>query len=77
MISTRRQFIRGATLSAATLAAPGAFAQALACPPACCLFGTGTKLEACHGHGAYQLFTAVAFTETIPSTKPLRSNVGS
>ena len=30
MISTRRQFIRGATLSAATLAAPGAFAQALA-----------------------------------------------
>ena len=30
MISTRRQFIRGATLSAATLAAPGAFAQAVA-----------------------------------------------
>jgi len=30
MISTRRQFIRGATLCAATLAAPGAFAQALA-----------------------------------------------
>jgi len=30
MNSTRRQFIRGATLSAATLAAPGAFAQALA-----------------------------------------------
>jgi protocatechuate 3,4-dioxygenase beta subunit len=30
MISTRRQFIRGAALSAATLAAPGAFAQALA-----------------------------------------------
>ena len=30
MISTRRQFIRGATLSAATLVAPGAFAQALA-----------------------------------------------
>lgn len=30
MISTRRQFIRGATLTAATFAAPGAFAQALA-----------------------------------------------
>jgi protocatechuate 3,4-dioxygenase beta subunit len=30
MISTRRQFIRGAAVSAATLAAPGAFAQALA-----------------------------------------------
>ena len=30
MISTRRQFIRGATFSAATLATPGAFAQALA-----------------------------------------------
>jgi protocatechuate 3,4-dioxygenase beta subunit len=30
MISTRRQFIRGAAFSAATLAAPGAFAQALA-----------------------------------------------
>lgn len=30
MISTRRQFIRGAALGAATLAAPGAFAQALA-----------------------------------------------
>jgi protocatechuate 3,4-dioxygenase beta subunit len=30
MISTRRQFIRGAALSATTLAAPGAFAQALA-----------------------------------------------
>ena len=30
MISTRRQFIRGATLGAAALAAPGAFAQALA-----------------------------------------------
>jgi protocatechuate 3,4-dioxygenase beta subunit len=30
MIATRRQFIRGATLSAATLAAPGAFAQAIA-----------------------------------------------
>jgi len=30
MISTRRQFIRSATLSAATLTAPGAFAQALA-----------------------------------------------
>jgi protocatechuate 3,4-dioxygenase beta subunit len=30
MISTRRQFLRGATASAATLAAPGAFAQALA-----------------------------------------------
>ncbi len=30
MSSTRRQFIRGATLSAATLVAPGAFAQALA-----------------------------------------------
>lgn len=30
MISTRRQFIRGATLTAATLAAPGAFAQAVA-----------------------------------------------
>jgi len=30
MIATRRQFIRGATLSAATLTAPGAFAQALA-----------------------------------------------
>src|SRR5262245_63236992 len=30
MISTRRQFIRGATLCASTLAAPGAFAQALA-----------------------------------------------
>ena len=30
MISTRRQFIRGATLSAATLTAPGAFAQVLA-----------------------------------------------
>ena len=29
MISTRRQFIRGAALSAATLTAPGAFAQAL------------------------------------------------
>ena len=28
MISTRRQFMRGAALSAATLAAPGAFAQA-------------------------------------------------
>ena len=30
MISTRRHFIRGATFGAATLAAPGAFAQALA-----------------------------------------------
>jgi protocatechuate 3,4-dioxygenase beta subunit len=30
MISTRRQFIHGAALSAATLTAPGAFAQALA-----------------------------------------------
>jgi protocatechuate 3,4-dioxygenase beta subunit len=30
MISTRRQFIRGATLGAAALAAPGAFAEALA-----------------------------------------------
>ena len=30
MITTRRQFIRGAALSGATLAAPGAFAQALA-----------------------------------------------
>ena len=30
MISTRRQFIRGAAFGAATLAAPGAFAQALA-----------------------------------------------
>jgi protocatechuate 3,4-dioxygenase beta subunit len=30
MISTRRQFIRGAALGAATLTAPGAFAQALA-----------------------------------------------
>jgi protocatechuate 3,4-dioxygenase beta subunit len=30
MISTRRQFIRGAVLSAATLTAPGAFAQAVA-----------------------------------------------
>ena len=30
MIWTRRQFIRGAAFSAATLAAPGAFAQALA-----------------------------------------------
>src|SRR5262245_48982621 len=30
MIATRRQFIRGAALGAATLAAPGAFAQALA-----------------------------------------------
>lgn len=30
MSSTRRQFMRGATLSAAALAAPGAFAQALA-----------------------------------------------
>lgn len=30
MISTRRQFMHGAALSAATLAAPGAFAQALA-----------------------------------------------
>jgi protocatechuate 3,4-dioxygenase beta subunit len=30
MISTRRQFMRGAALSAATLAAPGAFAQAVA-----------------------------------------------
>ncbi len=30
MISTRRQFIRGAAFSAATLSAPGAFAQALA-----------------------------------------------
>ena len=30
MISSRRQFIRGAAFSAATLAAPGAFAQALA-----------------------------------------------
>lgn len=30
MIATRRQFIRGAALSAATLAAPDAFAQALA-----------------------------------------------
>jgi protocatechuate 3,4-dioxygenase beta subunit len=30
MISTRRHFMRGATLSAAALAAPGAFAQALA-----------------------------------------------
>jgi protocatechuate 3,4-dioxygenase beta subunit len=30
MISTRRQFIRGATLTAATLATPGAFAQAVA-----------------------------------------------
>ena len=29
MISTRRQFIRGATFCAATLAAPGAFAQAV------------------------------------------------
>ena len=29
-ISTRRQFVRGATLSAASLAAPGVFAQALA-----------------------------------------------
>jgi protocatechuate 3,4-dioxygenase beta subunit len=30
MISTRRQFVRGAALSAATFSAPGAFAQALA-----------------------------------------------
>jgi len=30
MVSTRRQFIHGAAFSAATLAAPGAFAQALA-----------------------------------------------
>jgi protocatechuate 3,4-dioxygenase beta subunit len=30
MVSTRRQFLRGVTLGAATLAAPGAFAQALA-----------------------------------------------
>jgi protocatechuate 3,4-dioxygenase, beta subunit len=30
MISTRREFVRGITLSAATLSAPGAFAQAIA-----------------------------------------------